>query len=555
MHVFCVLAAKSPEKQIKSDTLPKLPADWTIFRDPPQHRTSKAKKLKKSQHLAGFLCTEKLAINLTLKRPERIKTLLMKRYFVISAAWTSAAAWVEQALNFIIFIVIARLIGTENFGLATMALAFTLFGEVLVRETLTEGIIERQNIEGGYLEATFAALVGFGLVVFLGLLFFSQVAAAIYGEPDVVGLMIAASPTVLLISVSGVSTALLRRNMAFRALAIRSTAGVIAGGAAGLFLAFQGYGAWSLVGQRLVMTLINSVFAMTAAGWVPKHLPKRSDFARIGGLGPRVVVLRATTLIMFQTPTVALGAAIGPHAVALYALTWRLVEVLLTLIVAPIKSVAQSTIASMRRTNTGTGDFFIELTQIVALAGFAGFAGLALIAHPTVEIIFGAEWGDAAAIMPWICLAGAIQALSDLQESYLMALDRTRKYLNVVVIETVACIGLIAIASTYGVTAAAVTFAMRAILFFPVRTAVALAPEQISYALYARSAIAPALIAAGMSIAVAAWRMAALGRIPDIPYIASAIAIGILSFGLILVFLSPAVLARVMSFVKSVRQE
>ena len=110
--------------------------------------------------------------------------------------------------------------------------------------------------------------------------------------------------------------------------------------------------------QRLTMTLINSVFAITPAGWVPKRLPKTSEFRLIGGLGPRVVILRAASLVIFQTPTVALGVLIGPNAVALYALSWRLVEVLLTLIVSPIKSVAQSTIASMRRLSRPLTIFF-----------------------------------------------------------------------------------------------------------------------------------------------------------------------------------------------------
>ncbi len=474
---------------------------------------------------------------------------------MIGAAWSSGAAWVEQGLNFLIFILIARLVGTESFGLATMAIAFTLFGEVLVRDTLTEGLIERMELDEGCLEATFAALAGFGAAVFCVLVILSQVAGALYDEPQVVGLMIAASPTVLLISLSGVSTALLRRQMAFRTLAIRSTAGVIAGGVAGLLMAAQGYGAWSLVGQRLVMTLVNTVFAVAAAGWLPRRLPKMSEFRLIGGLGPRVVILRAAMLVMFQAPTVALGAMIGPNAVALYALSWRLVEVLLTLIVAPIRSVAQSTIATMRRAGTGTDDFFLDLTQIVALAGFAGFAGLALIADPIIEVMFGDAWRGAAAIMPWICIAGAIQALSDLQESYLMALDRTRRYLKIVVVEAVFATVLIAVVSAYGAGAAAAAFALRAALFFPARTALALAPEGIAPAAYAHVAKAPALIAAGMGAAVILWRLAALGRMPDAAYVASAIAIGAAAFAAILVFLSPTVLLRLMSFVDAVRQK
>jgi len=52
----------------------------------------------------------------------------------------------------------------------------------------------------------------------------------------------------------------------------------------------------------------------------------------------------------------------------------------------------------------------------------ASFARFTLIAHPIIELIVGNAWRDAAPFMPWNCLVSQIQALSDLQDSYLMAL-------------------------------------------------------------------------------------------------------------------------------------
>jgi PST family polysaccharide transporter len=472
-----------------------------------------------------------------------------KRHFAIGAAWTAGAAWLEQLGNFVIFVIIARMIGTEPFGIAAMSLAFVLFGEVLVRETITEGIIERRNLDDGFLEATFAALVGFGLIIFVALCAFAPVAAMIYAQPSVAYLMLATSPTVLLIAVSGVPTALLRRKMAFQSLAYRSTAGVIVGGVIGIYMATEGYGAWSLVFQRLSMMVINCVFTIIAAGWWPKRLPKRADFGMIGGLGPQVVVLRATTLIITQTPAVTLGIAIGPNAVAIYSLAWRLVEVIVTVTVSAPRSVAQSTIAAVRRNNEGTTKLFLELCEFVALIGIAALAGLALIADPAIKLIFGPQWQMTAVVLPWVCLAGAIAALTELQESYLMAINQSRRYVRMVVFEAVAGIVLLGVASAFGVVAAAAVFGLRAVLFLPIRTAAALAPERISAWHYARSLGAPIVAAAGMSAAVGLWRVLALGHMADIIYLFAAVLIGVASFSAILALVTPGVLVRLKSFI------
>src|SRR5215213_5972920 len=107
----------------------------------------------------------------------------MKRDFTIGAAWSTAGGWIEQAVTAINFLVIARLVGVEAFGVAAMAFAFLFLGEFLVRDTLTEAIVERRSLEDGRLEATFVALIAFSLVVVLALVFISQFAATAYGEP------------------------------------------------------------------------------------------------------------------------------------------------------------------------------------------------------------------------------------------------------------------------------------------------------------------------------------------------------------------------------------
>lgn len=472
-----------------------------------------------------------------------------KRHFAIGTAWTAGAAWLEQLGNFVIFVVIARMIGTEPFGIAAMSLAFVLFGEVLVRETITEGIIERRELDDGFLEATFVALVGFGLVIFTALCALAPVAAMIYAQPSVAPLMLATSPTVLLIAVSGVPTALLRRKMEFRSLAYRSTAGVIVGGVIGIFMAMEGYGAWSLVCQRLSMMTVNCVFTIIAAGWWPKRRPKRADFRLIGGLGPQVLILRATTLIITQTPAVTLGIASSPQAVAVYSLAWRLVEVLVTVTVSAPRSVAQSTIAAVRRNDGGTTKLFLELCELVALLGVAALAGLALVANPAIGLIFGAQWQMTAVVLPWICLAGAIAALTELQESYLMAINQSRQYVKVVVCEALAGIALLSVASQFGVVAAAAAFGLRAMFFLPIRTAAALTPERIGAAQYVRSLMPPIVVAAGMSASVGLWRVFGLGHVPDVIYLIAAVLIGVGSFGAILALVTPGVLVRLKSFV------
>jgi PST family polysaccharide transporter len=471
----------------------------------------------------------------------------MKRDFTIGAAWSAAGGWIEQGVGAVIFLVVARLVGVEDFGLAAMAFAFLFLGEFLVRDTLTEAIVERRTLEDGRLEATLVALTGFSLLIILALGFISLLAAEAYGERTVGPLLMAASPTVLMIGAAGVSTALLRRNLAYRTLAIRAVLGVSAGGIVGITMALNDFGAWSLVGQRLTEVGINSVMSFTAAGWAPKRWPCRADLALLRGLGPKVVLLRLMTIVIGQTPTVALGIFAEPRAAGLFAFGWRLVEIVRALIVRPLQGVAQPVIAAMRRQHAATNHFFLDLNNLAAWIAFPAFVGLALIAAPLVEMLLGQDWRAAGVILPILCVSGAVSALTGIQEAYLLALDRIEAFVRASAMEAVFGIVIVALASQYGPAAAAGAVVLRSLIALPLRTSAALAPERIAPAALITSLAAPMLATATMSVPVALWRIVVLGRVPDLIFLSSAVAIGVAAVFLLL-FVLPNSLARLRTF-------
>lgn len=473
----------------------------------------------------------------------------MKRDFASGAAWSATASWLEQAAAAVIFLVIAKLIGVENFGISSMAFALLFLGEYLVRDTITEAIVERKVLEDGRLEATFVALTGFSIFIVLVLIAIAPVAAKIYGEPAVIALLIIASPTVFLIGLAGVSTALLRRKLAYKALAIRTIAGVTIGGVVGILMALNDFGAWSLVGQRLVEIGVNSILAIRAARWLPKKWPSRAEFALLHGLGPRVVGLRSIQLIVTQTPTVMLGIFADPRAVGLFAFAARLAEVVLQISVKPLQGVAQSAIAAQRRQGSSTGPFYLDLTELVAFIGITAHVGLALIAYPLTDVLLGPEWDGTSTIVPFICIAGAVASLTAIQEAYLLAIDQVKPFVRAVAFEAVIGVVIIGLASQYGPVAASAAVALRALIALPMRTRAALAPEMILPMDFLRNLVAPIMVATGMAVAVGAWRLALLGWFSDAIYVGTAILIGVLTVCTLLFGFMPTTVARLRTFI------
>lgn len=396
----------------------------------------------------------------------------VSRQFSTGVAWMALGNWAEQAINFTVFVILARLLGAESFGLLAMASALVILSEFLVRESLSEFLIAAPSPTVGHFNAAFWSLLGLGLGLTLVLALASGPMAGFFGQPLVAGLILALSPTVLMIAVTAVPVAWLRRELQFRTLALRAIAGVAAGGVVGIGMALAGFGVWSLAGQRLVQVGVNVLMAWYAVGWRPGLTTSRADAAAVVAFGAQVLGLRAAELAATQTPTLIVGATLGPTAVGLYAIGWRLIELTSFLIVTPLRMVSQPAFASMTRSGARAADLLGDIDRLSGLIAFPMFAGLAVLSEPVLHLAFGQKWLEAAPVLSILCVIGAYLCIERVHVSYCLAAGRASRLTLIAWSEVALGSGLIWLATPFGLSAVAAAYAVTFLSLWPLRLAV-----------------------------------------------------------------------------------
>jgi len=305
---------------------------------------------------------------------------------------TAGAQGGKFVLNLISVVVLARLLGPEDFGLVGMVLAVTgLLG--LVKEAgLSTATVQRETITQEQVSNLFwinLALSGIAGVISIVL---APLAAWFYRDSRLTGIMFALSFTFLLSGSTVQHQALLVRQMRFRAIAIIEVASMGAGIVTGCSLALFGLAYWSLVGQQLCVAATGLALTWWTSGWRPTKPKRHSGVAPLLSFGAQLTVSDLVGRLATASDSILIGRFFGAGPLGLYSragvLLARPLEQLLTplgAVLIPVLSRLQSDPERYRRT-------FIRAYDTLALITFPFTALCLVLAEPLVLLVLGPKW-------------------------------------------------------------------------------------------------------------------------------------------------------------------
>ena len=183
--------------------------------------------------------------------------------------WTLIDTWGTQILGLIVFAVLTNRLLPEQFGLVALATVFVSFATLFVDQGLGDALIQRKTVSRSQIDTAFWVAVGTGSLLTLAGIVLAGPISALLDQPDLAPILQVLSFIFVLVALSSIQTALLRREMRFRGLAIRRLAAVAVGGIVGVTMAFANYGAWALVGQQLAAAATTVVALWTVSPWRP----------------------------------------------------------------------------------------------------------------------------------------------------------------------------------------------------------------------------------------------------------------------------------------------
>jgi O-antigen/teichoic acid export membrane protein len=463
--------------------------------------------------------------------------------------WTVVELWGRQALNLLVFIVLAWLLIPDDFGLVALATVFVGLAQVVVDQGLGDALIQRPQVTRSHIDTAFwvAMLTGAALTV-IGLVAAGPI-ASLLNQPELAPILQVLSLTFVLAAFSSIQVALLRRELAFRTLAVRTLAGAAGGGAVGIAMALLGFGAWALVGQLVASAVLSAAMLWWVSPWRPGRQVSWAHFRELFAFGVHVVGSDVLTFLNRNTDNLLIGAFLGTGPLGVYVAGYRLLEVSQTILVNVARKIAFPAFSRLQGDRDRMLRAHLKVTRVASLTIFPAYIGLAIIAPDLTILVFPEAFSQSGIIASILLVAGPALSLRTFNLSLLTATGHPDVAFRFRLIATAVNIAGFAIAVSVGLSAVAAAFAIGAYALMPLNLYWTRKYAAVPIGTYLSQLLRLALATAIMAAAMLAARLA-LGSAPLLVLVAAEVGVGVVVFLGLIRLLEPHLLRESIAFGK-----
>lgn len=388
--------------------------------------------------------------------------------------WTGGGQAVRQVVQIVTSVLLARLLAPDDFGLLGMTMVFVGVAQLFTSFGIGSAIIQARDADPAALSSAFWLNVSCTSVVALSLIFGAPLVSAFYKDPRIAPLVATLSLTLLLSGVSVIPDALLLKSMGFAALARIQVLSSSTGAVVAIFMAWQGWGVWSLVAQPIVGNLTALSLTWRAAAWRPDFT---FSWSRVSGLVRFSADMLGSNLINYANRSVdilLIGRVLGETALGYYSLASQIMVYPLANVSAVIVRVLFPTLSSLQDEEERFRKAHLKATQAIALVTFPMMLGLLAVSDEFIRVVLGDKWLPSEIVLRVFCLLGMLQSVNTTSSTLLLALGQTRTLLRLAMLTTPLLVGSFAVGLPWGIEGVAVSYALVSLVCFYIVQRVAL---------------------------------------------------------------------------------
>ena len=358
-----------------------------------------------------------------------------------------------QAVQFVLQILLARLLLPEDYGITGLITVFITIASLFVQSGFGSSLIQQKNIDDVDCSSVFYLNLGIAIIAYGVLFFCAPMVSGFYEEPILTPVLRVQAAVLFFGAFNAVQTALLSREMAFQKGFYVSLGGVLAQGTVGILLAWKGFGVWSLVFSQLANSAVSTLILWFAVKWRPRLLFSPKRLRGMFSYGSKLLVSGLIDTIFTNIYSLVIGKLYSKEMLGYYNRGLNIPSLVVTNVNGSIQGVIFPALSACQEKRDQLKQMMRRSIVTSSFLLFPLMIGLAAVAKPLTLLLLTEKWLPCVPFLQFSCLSLAFYPIHTANLQAINAIGRSDIFLKLELVKKGITVAALMISIPFGIYA------------------------------------------------------------------------------------------------------
>ena len=366
--------------------------------------------------------------------------------------WNTLDRISSQVLYAVTGIVLANVLTKEEFGLVGAVMVFQAFASLFVDSGFSGALIQRKAPTDTDYSTVLYFNLGVSVLIYCILWLSAPLIDSLFNAGGaLVPLARVMFLTFVLNATAIVQTNRLMKQMSVRMIAVSNAVGLVVSGATGIILALQGYGAWAIVWQSIVLSAVKSGLLWATSRWRPQATFSMASLRSIFAVGVGIMTSSFLNTVFQNIYSFIIGTYYNLANLGCYTQADKWSKMGVT-------SLSQTVTASFLPVISGCQDdrprfhrMMAKTNRFTAYVAMPCLVLLVLLSEAIFHTLFGTKWDEAIVLFQLLAARGIFVVLTSLYTTQITAIGAARKLVESEVVKDVLTVAAIIATIPFGI--------------------------------------------------------------------------------------------------------
>lgn len=378
------------------------------------------------------------------------KSIVIKNLF-----WKMMERFGVQGIQFIVQIVLARLLLPKDYGLISLVTIFIAIANVFVQSGFNTALIQKKDADEVDFSSVFYLSLGVAIIMYVLIFICAPLVSDFYNEAQLTLVLRVLAITLFFGAFNSIQNAVVAKRMQFKKLFFSSLGSSLISGVIGIVLAYLGLGVWALVFQQILSQVSITIILWFNVKWRPTLVFSIEKVKELFNYGSKLLLSSLIDTVYMNLRNLIVGKIYTPEVLGMYNRGEQFPQLIVTNINGSIQSVMLPTLSSEQENKERIKTIVRRSIVTSSFIIFPAMIGLAAIAEPVVSILLTDKWLPCVPFLQIFCFIYALMPIHTANLQAINAIGRSDIFLKLEIYKKVIGIITLIITIPYGVYAIA----------------------------------------------------------------------------------------------------